>query len=291
MRENIMATSTTTKRSPNWSEDETTLALALYVQIPFGKISHGNPYIQALAQAIGRTPSSVSLKLSNLARLDPKLQSRGVAGMSHGSRTDQLVWEQFSGANTQTTDLAPLFDAADQAASRLGIATEDYVITPLTTEQQTKINNLQTISETERRRMTKVRIHQNMFRDAVLSSYGWQCAVTGLSEPQLIEAAHIREWSQCEGAATRLSPANGIALASSIHRAYDCNLVGITPDLICIVSPALLKRTPEGTPSRSFFQSINGRALRLPDRFQPNRDCLSDRYAEFRAASDASAPA
>lgn len=240
MRETIMATSTTTKRSPNWSEDEATLAL--YVQIPFGKISHGNPYVQALAQAIGRTPSSVSLKLSNLARLDPKLQSRGVAGMSHGSRTDQL-------------------------------------------------NNLQTISETERRRMIKVRIHQNMFRDAVLSSYSWQCAVTGLSAPRLIEAAHIREWSRCDSATTRLSPANGIALASSIHRAYDCNLVGITPDLICIVSPALLKQTPEGTPSRSFFQSINGRALRLPDRFQPNRDCLSDRYAEFRAASDASAPA
>ena len=270
----------------NWSEDETTIALALYVQIPFGKIHKGNPAIRALGGALNRSASAVSLKLSNLAHLDPKLQNRGVDGMAHGSRTDQIIWNRFIGSDTQTTDLAPLFNAADNVADRLGLKTKDYVLSPLTTNQEAELETLKTISETERKRLVSVRLHQNMFRDSVLSAYGWQCAITGLYEPKLIEAAHIKSWALCEDADTRLTPSNGIALSASLHRAYDNNLIGITPDFVCIVSQELLKKLKEDTPAWKLFQSIHGRQLKLPDRFQPNRDYLSDRYSEFKAASD-----
>lgn len=270
----------------NWSEDETTIALALYVQIPFGKIHQNTPAIRALGVAIGRSPSSVCLKLSNLARFDSKLQHRGISGMSHGSRMDQLVWDRFIGNNTQETDLTNLFVAADNAAEHLNLKPKDYVVTPLSRTQRAELDNLKTISVTERKRLVKVRLHQNMFRDSVLSAYEGKCAITDLCEPRLIEAAHIKAWCDCNAPQERLSPANGIALSASLHLAYDNNLIGISPDLKCFVSPILLRKTPEGTLAGNLLRSINGKPLRNPKRFSPNRDYLSDRYSDFRKSSD-----
>ncbi|MDF8335267.1 hypothetical protein [Novosphingobium cyanobacteriorum] len=56
-----------------WSEEETVLALYLYLQLPFGKLHSGNPEIQQLAAALGRSSSSVAMKLCNFASLDPKM--------------------------------------------------------------------------------------------------------------------------------------------------------------------------------------------------------------------------
>jgi len=37
----------------------------------------------------------------------------------------------------------------------------------------------------------KFRLHQDSFREAVLSAYNNKCAITGLPTPKLLEAAHI----------------------------------------------------------------------------------------------------
>ena len=269
-----------------WTEDEITLALALYVQIPFAKIHYSNPNIQALAKALNRSATSVSFKLLNLAHLDRKLQVQGVSGLSHGGRADQIVWDRFIGSTTQKNDLSQLFNAADNVAEHLKIKTDDYVLTPLSANQKTELENLKDISETERERLVSVRLHQNMFRDSVLSAYGWQCALTGLCEPKLIEAAHIKSWALCDDAENRLTPSNGIALSATLHLAYDNNLIGISPDFVCFVSSELLKKMKEDTPARRLFQSIHGRQLKQPNRFPPNRDYLSDRYSEFKVATD-----
>src|SRR5208283_3086499 len=81
----------------NWTRAETILAFNLYCKIPFGRIDQGNPEIIALARRLGRTPGSVSYKLANLARLDPALRKRNIAGASHGSKMDEEVWNEFQG--------------------------------------------------------------------------------------------------------------------------------------------------------------------------------------------------
>lgn len=98
----------------NWTEDEVTLALVLYVQMSSGQYTHGNPYVIKLAQQIDRTPNAVALKLSNLMRLDPKHARKGVSGMSHGSKIDEAVWHRYIGDDPQTADLTRLFDAAER---------------------------------------------------------------------------------------------------------------------------------------------------------------------------------
>ncbi|MGQ1911533.1 hypothetical protein ACT3CE_17335 [Marinifilum sp. RC60d5] len=82
-------------RKPNWTREQLILAFNLYCKIPFGKISKTNPQIIQLAELIGRTPSAVGLKLSNLASFDPSLQARGIKGMKHAGKGDRLIFEVF----------------------------------------------------------------------------------------------------------------------------------------------------------------------------------------------------
>lgn len=72
------------------------MAFNLYCKIPFGQIHMHNPRVIQLAQMLGRSVGSVSLKLSNFARLDPALQARGIRGMRHGAKGEEAVWHEFA---------------------------------------------------------------------------------------------------------------------------------------------------------------------------------------------------
>ena len=82
--------------SNKWTREELIIAFNLYCKIPFGKIHIHNPQIISLAKLLSRTPSAVSWKLANFARLDPSLQNRNVTGASHGSKLDIEIWNEFS---------------------------------------------------------------------------------------------------------------------------------------------------------------------------------------------------
>lgn len=82
--------------SKNWTREELILAFNLYCKTQFGRIHNRNPDIIDLANLIGRTPSAVSWKLANFARLDPSLKNRGISGATHGSKTEKDVWDEFN---------------------------------------------------------------------------------------------------------------------------------------------------------------------------------------------------
>jgi putative restriction endonuclease len=80
----------------NWTREELILAFHWYcTKISFTKIKYTRPKVIELANLIGRTPSAVAFKLVNFARLDPALQKRGVKGMSHGSKSEEPIWNEF----------------------------------------------------------------------------------------------------------------------------------------------------------------------------------------------------
>src|SRR5690554_1061065 len=85
------------KYGTKWTWDETTLALYLYCQIPFERTKRTEPAVRRLASLIGRTPSAVARKLGNLGAFDKRLADQGISGLSHTSRLDREVWEQFEG--------------------------------------------------------------------------------------------------------------------------------------------------------------------------------------------------
>ena len=80
----------------DWTREELIVAFNLYCKIPFGRIHIRNPLVIEMAKAVRRTPSAVSWKLANFARLDPALQKRNIAGAAHGAKAEVEVWNEFS---------------------------------------------------------------------------------------------------------------------------------------------------------------------------------------------------
>lgn len=67
-----------------------------------------------------------------------------------------------------------------------------------------------------------------MFREALLSYWGGRCAVTGVAEPRLLRASHIKPWAKCETDADRLDVYNGLLLAAHLDAAFDAGLISFS---------------------------------------------------------------
>ena len=83
------------RHNTDWTREEHILAFNLYCKIPFGQIHTHNPRVIQLARMLGRSVGSVSLKLSNFARLDPALQARGNVAQASRLRVKAASRRQF----------------------------------------------------------------------------------------------------------------------------------------------------------------------------------------------------
>lgn len=129
----------------------------------------------------------------------------------------------------------------------------------------------------------KQRLHQATFRQAVLNAYNGRCALTGLPEPMLLDAAHIIG-DRHEALGQPVVP-NGLPLSKIHHAAFDAHLIGIDPDYRMHVSGRLMQQT-DG-PMLEALKQLHHQSIRLPPRSQdqPDRDRLATRFAEFRAVN------
>ena len=91
-------------------------------------------------------------------------------------------------------------------------------------------------------RLVRQRLHQATFREAVLAAYDSRCAISGLPEPRLLDAAHIAP-DRDEALGQPVVP-NGVMLSKVHHAAFDAHLIGIDPDYRVHVSPHLLQADP-----------------------------------------------
>lgn len=264
----------------NWTEDELTLALALYLRTPYAKISPKNPEVVALADALMRTPGSVSFKLGNFASLDRRVAESGRRGFANVGHLDREIWNKYIGAS-YSHSLSELITAAGEAAHRCDVPFSVVIPddSPDISNKPRVVNGSEVPTEiiVERRE----RLFQNFYRNTVMQRYGGECLVTGLQCGSLLEVAHIVGWS--EDASLRLVPANGLTLNPLIHRAYDANLLGIDPSLIIHVSKELLDRTPEGD-LKLLFEHIDGKPLREPahSNARPDPSFLERHYEGYQ---------
>ncbi len=216
----IILTEITNMTRENWTRDELIVAFNLYCKIPFGKITSKNPEIINLARIIGRTPSAVALKLVNFARLDPELQKRKISGMSHGSKSEEDIWNEFNGNWEELAFESELLLAKFKGES---------------IENSTKINLENIPKEGKERDATiKIRVNQNFFRSAILASYDNKCCITGISIPELLVASHIIPWSKDEK--NRLNPQNGLCLNLLHDKAFDRGLITINENYMIKLS-------------------------------------------------------
>jgi putative restriction endonuclease len=237
----------------NWTREELILAFNLYCKIPFGRIHNRNPQIIALSKVLHRSASAVSWKLANLARLDPSLQERKIAGASHGSKLDIEVWNEF------IADWPRLaYESERLLAKRQGRRVEEV--------SGIEVEGLPRAGK-ERQALVMQRVNQNFFRKSVLAAYNGKCCVTGLSIPQLLIASHILPWSKDE--ANRVNPRNGLCLNALHDRAFDAGLLTVTAEYRIRISPILAKYIDDPA-SRSLLGRFDGRRMRLPEKFLPD---------------------
>ena len=131
--------------------------------------------------------------------------------------------------------------------------------------------------------LTKRRLHQSSFREAIIHAYAGRCAVSGIPEPMLLDAAHIMP-DRDERFGQPVIP-NGLPLSKIHHAAFDKHLLGIDPDYRIHLSERLLEK--EDGPLLESLKRLNGGTIHLPSRIvdQPDRNRLALRYELFRAAA------
>jgi len=132
-------------------------------------------------------------------------------------------------------------------------------------------------------RIVKQRLHQASFREAVIAAYNGRCALSGLPEPLLLDAAHIvADANERQG--QPVVP-NGIPLSKIHHAAFDAHLIGIDPDYRLHVSDRLLAH--HDGPMLQALKSLHGEMIHLPKRArdQPDRERLAVRFERFKAVT------
>lgn len=234
-----------------WSHDELVLALALYFQLPFGRLNHGTPEVQELGELLGRGKNSAALRLVNFAACDPYILATGRHGMASGASVCKPVWDEY------VDDKERLFKDAAEIRARLqnksieeslGIGENDY-------------------TGHERETVIRQRIDQNAFRAMILNNYNETCAITGINDSRLLIASHIIPWSERED--TRLNPSNGICLSALFDKAFDKGLMTIRPDDYTIMfSPELKGKMSVGAFEENFLRYENKRIM-LPEEHIP----------------------
>jgi putative restriction endonuclease len=248
-----------------WTREHELIALNLYGKLPFGRFDKGNSVIIAIASRMGRTPSSLAMKLSNLASLDPVQKARGIKGLSGASKQDREMWLEF---HANLNKLAP---ESEQLLHDLFTTDDDREVDFL---ERDKVR-LEPSSEltppsgpTEKTASVLVRRGQQFFRQTVLNSYGVRCCISGINVPRLLVASHIKPWTDFPK--ERLEPRNGLCLSSLHDAAFDAGLITLNKDLSIILSRRLKGYFPQEVLEQNFVP-FEGKQIHLPEKLaEPN---------------------
>ena len=137
-----------------WTKEQAIIALDLYCKVPFNKATNSNPDIQRVANLIGRSVTSVKMKIGNFGNFDPELKKHGIVGLSNISKLDEEVWNEYF---NHWDKLA--YDAQILISKYENKAIEDVA------QIEDSIKNLP--EGKEKLVIVKQRINQSFFRNAV----------------------------------------------------------------------------------------------------------------------------
>lgn len=246
-----------------WTWEETLIAFDLYSRIPYSKISGNHPDVLKTALLLKRKPGAVAKKLFNIAAHDPKQVKRGVSGLSHSSKLDKEIWDKFEENS---------FDISVDSKKALSVVTGISVDQMIENEGDSLIVEMYPYGE-EKTVATNARIGQYFFRGAVLSAYHRKCCVTGISEPKLLIASHIKPWRDSDIKKERTNPRNGLCLNALHDKAFDQGLITLNDKYELVLSDRI-KACEMDKETREWFIAYAGKPIELPDKFLPDKDFI-----------------
>ncbi|MFN7374242.1 MAG: HNH endonuclease [bacterium] len=235
-----------------WTREQLILAFELYCRIPFQRTKATDARVKELAALLHRTPASVARKLGNFGAFDPQLAARNISGLTHGSKLDKAIWDEF---HADWNGL--IVRAHDLRREHEPLKRPDAPLIPPSGPSEKIVT-------------VKQRLHQAFFRDAVISSYNNHCCVTGLPLLECLVAGHIVPWSVDER--RRADPTNGVCMSATFDRLFDCGLVTIEDDLTLRVSGRVRKLKDQA--AADLIAARHGQKIIPPARFYPDPACL-----------------
>jgi putative restriction endonuclease len=172
----------------------------------------------------------------------------------------------------------PCYVVADDPANRRVLVTKGRMVGPMDDREPVLAED--PIERRYATREMRVRVHQARFRGRVLPAYRSQCAICRLKEVRLLDAAHIVSDVDVLG---EPSVSNGLSLCSIHHRAFDQDLVGISPGYEVLVSRRLLD--DEDGPMLDLLKAFHGATIELPARkaWYPDAERIAARFERFQA--------
>lgn len=265
--------------SVKWTREHFLIALNLYCKLPFGRFDRTNKVVIAVASKMGRTPSSLAMKLGNFASLDPVQRARGIKGLSGATRQDQMMWKEF---HSHVDSLAP---ASEQLLHDL-FTNDDNREVDFLQRDKVRLEASRAFftptGPTEATASVKVRRGQQFFRQTILNAYGVRCCISGINVPRLLVASHIKPWG--EFPKERLDPRNGLCLSSLHDAAFDAGLITLNKKMCLVLSKRLKDYFPQPALEQS-FSPFEGEQIHLPDKIaEPSPTfLLHHRKVIFRA--------
>ena len=251
--------------SEYWSRRELLTIFNLYLKLPLDNFEPDNQEIKYLASLIGKSSSSVAMRLNNFAYIDTYNQQHGIVGLEEGAEQIRLIWTEFT-ANQE--DLI-------YESERILADYQNKTIEQIYPDIDFRIPNLKGEVKI---RSVKTRVNQNVFRKMILKTYSNQCAISGINIPELLIAGHILPWFEDEH--ERLNPENGICLSHLYDRAYEKGLICIDTDYKILVSKRLKAHS-----TKEFYQDFFGRFehkfIQVPKTYQPKKEFLEYRLNRF----------
>ena len=92
------------------------------------------------------------------------------------------------------------------------------------------------LDDTVRRALVAARRGQGRFRQNV-EHISASCRVTGVADPRLLRASHIKPWRACETPHERLDGNNGLLLSPNIDLLFDLGYISFRDDGTILLSP------------------------------------------------------
>ena len=230
------------------------MAFTLYYLLPSKLVDKGSADIINLAQALDRTPSSVALKAWNIAAYDANRVARGRVGMTHGSKLDAQIWDEFAEKGDELIE---------EGVRLLGNAIDKNIASP-----QIRYAVVNLVPEGEEREVhRRERVNQQYFRNSLMANYGEKCCLTGLAVTELLVASHIKPWRDSNPKTERLNASNGILLNALHDKAFDKGLMTLSKNCEVILSPKL---TRDGITTEWLFK-YEGQKIAMPSIMPPSQ--------------------
>ena len=142
------------------------------------------------------------------------------------------------------------------------VSVEDVVF-PATTPADARIvpDITEGLTSTEREYVRAARVGQGAFRLRLMQEFSGRCPLTGIENPSLLKASHIKPWSKSTNA-ERLDPSNGLLLSALADALFDSGLLTFSEEGVAQLSPQLKPsdRTACGCESWPAIAVTSGRA-------------------------------